>query len=96
MQISGIITALDIDIIGRETAKTITRIRQVSNDARLDIRDFEMADSRAEMDKFAKAAAKRLEELRALILKTSEHGIFSAIEVMHLSTQIDAILEELR
>ncbi len=96
MQLSGIVTALDIDIIGRETAKILAKIKQLSPEVRLDVRDWEMADSRIEMEQNAKAAVKRLEELRLNILKASEHGIFSAIDVIHLSAQIDAITEELR
>lgn len=96
IQLNGILTALDIDIIGRETGKTIARIKQLSGDVRLDIRDWEMADSRAEMDKYCRAANKRLDDLRAAVLKASEHGIFNAIDVIDLSAQIEGIQAELK
>jgi hypothetical protein len=96
MQIAGLITALDIDLIGRETGKTLNHLKLQANDMRLDIRDWEMADNRSEMDKHARAGLKRLEEIRADILKVSERGIFSAFDVIDLSAQIDAIVEELR
>lgn len=94
-QLSGILTALDIDIIGRETSKQIARIRQLAADARLDVRDWEMAENRAEMQRYAAEATGRLDALRAGILKVSEHGIFTPIDVMDLSSQIDSIAMEL-
>jgi hypothetical protein len=96
MQINGLLTALDIDLIGRETSKVIARIRILSNDARLDVRDWEMAQDRAAMEKNATEGMKRLAELRKLILKGSEHGIFSSIDVIDMSTQIDSIEADLQ
>lgn len=94
-EINGLIAALDIDILGKETAKNNVLIRQLVADARLDIRDCEMADSRVEMEKTAKIAIKRLDRLRAAILFGSEHGIFSAIDVAQLSARIDVIVADL-
>ncbi len=95
MQINGLITALDVDIIGRETGKTLNRIKLTSNDARLDVRDWEMADNKSEMDTHARSGLKRYEALRADILKASESGVFGSIDVIDLSAQIDTIQAEL-
>lgn len=95
MQINGLITALDIDLIGRETGRQLNRIKLLSNDARLDIRDWEMADSRAEMDKHARAGLKRLDQLRDAIVKVSESGVFGSIDVIDMSAQIEGISTEL-
>lgn len=95
MQISGLLAALDIDIIGKQTAKVVTQVKQAGGDLRLDIRDWEMADSRVEMQNNAAVAQKRLVELRRHILKASENGIFSAIDVIDLSAQLDAIEADL-
>lgn len=95
-QLSGLLTALDIDIIGRETGKTIHRVKQLSNDARLDVRDWEMADTRTDMDKHARNAVKRLDQLRAGILKLSENGIFNSIDVIDMSAQVDGIQADLK
>lgn len=94
-ELNAILSALDIDLIGKETAKDIDAIRRLTADARLDIRDHELADSRADMEKYARAATKRLDALRVQILKASEHGIFGAIDVAQLSTQLDAIVADL-
>jgi hypothetical protein len=94
-ELQGKLAALDIDIIGKETAKSIAAIRRLSADARLDVRDYEMAENRAEMLENAATARKRLDELRAQILKASEHGIFSAIDVAQLSTELDVIVADM-
>ncbi|HEX8227253.1 MAG TPA: hypothetical protein VF572_05290 [Candidatus Saccharimonadales bacterium] len=93
--LNGLLMALDTDIIGKETAKAISAIKRTSADARLDIRDYEMADSRTEMQRHARTAVKRLEELRRHILKASESGIFGAVDVAVLSAEVDEIAARL-
>ena len=88
--------ALDVDIIGPGTAKTIKLCKVALVDAKLDIRDFESADSRAEMLDMAKVAQSRLDEVRRYMLAISEHGIFSAIDVAQLSVQLDKIAGHLK
>jgi hypothetical protein len=95
-EVGGMLAALDIDILGRETAKNNVLIKQLLTDARLDIRDYETADSAADMRSNAQVACKRLEKLRVALLLASEHGIFSAIDIARLSTTIDVIVEDLR
>lgn len=95
-QISAILTALDIDLIGRETGKIIAQIKLLAADVRLDVRDFEMAENRVEMEQNASSATRRIDELRALILKASEHGIFGAVDVAQISAHLDEIAAELQ
>lgn len=83
--------ALDIDLVGPQTGKLIRTCKRALTDARLDIRDFETADSRAEMQEMARVARHRLDEVRSLILAVSEHGVFSAIDVTQLSVGLDRI-----
>jgi hypothetical protein len=94
-QVASLLTALDIDLVGKETAKTINQIKRLAADVRLDVRDWEMSDTRAELEKNAQAVRKRFEELRRHILKASEHGIFGPVDVVDISSQIDAILARL-
>lgn len=90
-QIDGLITALDIDLIGRETGKTLVKIRQLSQEARLDVRDWEMSETRTEMNENSRMACQRMDDLRKHVLKASEHGIFSTVDVVHISAQLDTI-----
>lgn len=94
--ILGLLTALDVDIIGRETAKTIALIKLHIGDARLDIRDFEMADSRAELVTMGEEALRRVEILHRSILRASESGIFSAIDVIEMTTGLEQISRDIR
>jgi hypothetical protein len=92
----SLLAALDDDIIGRETRKAIEKIKLVSADARLDVRDWEFSDSREEMEQNAKTAVKRIDELRALILKASEYGIFGAVDVADITSRLDEVADSLR
>jgi hypothetical protein len=82
--------------LGRETKRTVATIRQLSRDVRLDVRDWEMAENRTEMTENAQAALERIEELRKQLLKGSEYGIFTTINIVDLSSQLDAIQADLR
>jgi hypothetical protein len=61
---------------------------------RLDIRDYESAETKAEQLRFGKTATERLRSVQQGILLASQYAIFSAIEVAQLSAQI-AQLQEL-
>lgn len=73
------------------TAQIIKDCKHNMVDAKLDIRDFEYAGSRAEMQEMSKIARSRLDKVRHDMLAASEHGIFSAIDVAHFSVQLDKI-----
>lgn len=60
------------------------------------INEYEMGDSREEQKASAANAHESLEKLRAAILKVSEHGHISAIDVADTSGQIDHIESVLR
>ena len=92
----SLLAALDDDIIGRETRKAIEKIKQVSAEARLDVRDWEYSDSREELGQNAKRAVKRIDELRALILQASEYGIFGAVDVADITARLEEVADSLR
>lgn len=92
----NILNALDTDTLDRSDQKIITALKLLMADARLDIRDYEMADSRAEMIKYSKSATKRLEQTREMILLASEHNIFGAIDVAQLTAELEQIAAEVR
>ncbi len=64
-------------------------------DARLDVRDYEYAETRAEQQQHAKAAKKRLEQVRQAVLLASEYNVFSAIDVAHTTATIEQITKHL-
>lgn len=89
--VSGTVSHIDIHDVPAAEQKTVTRLRQQLADARLDIRDYEVSDTRAEQLQHARHAASRLEHIRTGILKCSEFGIFGAADVAQLTAQIDHV-----
>lgn len=92
----SILNRLDTDLLGTTELKLVGTIKRLLADTRLDIRDWEMADSRSEMQKHARESLKRLEQVRQSILLASEYDVFSAIDIAELSAHFDHIASELR
>ncbi|MDB5181620.1 MAG: hypothetical protein JWP13_383 [Candidatus Saccharibacteria bacterium] len=95
-RVGVILSALDLDLLDRPQLRLVGTIKRLLADTRLDIRDWEMSDSRAEMQKNAAEALGRLDQVRASILLASEHDIFSTIDVAEISAQFDMFESELR
>ena len=90
-----IISALDVYSLGQKPAQHVAVIKRGVADARLDIRDYELAESRVEQLKLKNASIERTVILQREILSASEYNIFSAIDVAQLSALIDRIQERL-
>lgn len=95
MYVLNILSRLDIDTLERHEQKLVLAIRRQFTDTKLDVRDYEFAETRAEQTKLAKAAVKSLETVRANILAASEHNLFSAVDVAMLSAQLEVLVAEL-
>lgn len=65
-------------------------------DARLDIRDYELAETKAEQLRLGEDASKRLTSVQQGILAASQYNVFSAVEVAQLSAQIAQLQEQLQ
>jgi hypothetical protein len=88
-QIASVLAPLDIYAMPQVERKIVTELRRDIVDARLDIRDYELSETRDEQLTKAKIAQERLDQVREHILAASEVNIFSAIDV----AQITAIIE---
>ena len=75
--------------------KLLTEIKREIADARLEVRDFEFADTRAEQRREASKAKKRLWALREHIADPHMQSVFSAIDVALISAQIDTLIAAL-
>jgi DNA-binding FrmR family transcriptional regulator len=95
-QVGAILNRLDIDSIDRPALKLIGTIKHLLADTRLDIRDWEMSEHRAEMEANGTQAIERLEQARAAILLASEWNIFTAIEIAEISARFDVFIRELK
>jgi hypothetical protein len=94
-QISNILSPIDMHALPQATQKVMLPVRQQIIDARLDVRDYELADTRVEQQVLARTAKGRLETLQASILTASSHGIFGAADVAELSARIQQIISKL-
>lgn len=93
--IRRIIAPTDRSELGSRPKLLLDRIQHDVTDMRLDIRDYEMAETRGVQAKYAREATKRLEALRGYLVEASQYNIFSAIEIAHLSVYVDSIIEQL-
>lgn len=87
-----ILSRLDLDSECREVRELANVLKQQSTDARLDARDYDYAQTRAEQQQAAHECRERFAQLRQLIVKASEHGIFGAVDVAELSARIEHII----
>ena len=94
-EVGSVLSPIDVYELDRGLQKLIAAIKHELVDARLDIRDYELSETRAEQLEKAKAAQKRLEALRKNILTASEHDIFSAVDVAQLTAQLDFVAEHI-
>jgi len=78
----------------RQRTLVLTLKRAVA-DIRLDVRDYELAEKRPEQSLRHSAVSAKLQQLRNDIVSASQYGIFSALDVVQLSTWIDNLLEQL-
>lgn len=92
LQIGGILSAYDpADMPARER-DLVANLKHLLIDARLDARDYEYAQTRAEQLQVVKEAKKRLEQLQQSIVKASEYNIFSPVDVAVLSARVEQLI----
>ena len=90
-----ILSGVDVHDLGVQAGRAVTVLKHQVTDMRLDVRDYEQSETRAEQLQLRKAGHERLEEVRQSMLVASEHNLFSAIEIAQLSAHIDNITERL-
>lgn len=94
--VRGIISQLDVTGLPKEEKRIISSLKNELADAKLDIRDYEFSDTRAEQLRHSKQAIERLEKIRTGILAASEYNVFNAVDVAQFTAQLEQIIEEVR
>jgi hypothetical protein len=94
--INMILRKINMGKVSDREVRLLASLRQNLTDARIYAHDYELSEMREEQLGNAKRAKKYLEQVRQQILRASEHDIFGAVDVAHLSAQIDRTLGELR
>lgn len=70
-QLKSLLRSVDTDLLSQDERKAIANMRRLIVDARLDIRDYELSETREEQLKKMHAAKRRLAKLEATILAAS-------------------------
>ena len=85
--------AVDAEALGQAERRAVTKIEQACNEIRLDIRDYEYADTREEQLKWAKIARHNLHALNTLLLSLGE--VFGAADMAELGAYIETLRNSL-
>ena len=72
-------------------AADIRTVRREMTDARLDIRDYELAETRAEQMQLARACRKRLAAVRTHISALGTQRVLGGVDVAHLSARLEQL-----
>jgi Na+-translocating ferredoxin:NAD+ oxidoreductase RnfC subunit len=91
-RLNGSLSGMDIYALDKPIQKILDSLRRELVDARLDVRDYELSETRQEQLAKALEAKRRLDHIRKLILAASEHDLFGAVDVAQLSAQIEQII----
>jgi hypothetical protein len=94
-QISIILSSFDVGELPMQQRDLVTKLKHQLVDAKLDTRDYEYAETRAEQLEHAKAGKKRLRGLLQSILKASEYNLFGAVDVAQLSARIEQLISDM-
>lgn len=94
-QVRVILTRVDMDALPHAQRELILLIKRQASDAKLDLRDYGMAETKADQTRFAREAQKRLELLQKKIIAASEYNLFSAIDVAQLSANLQQVITDL-
>jgi predicted Holliday junction resolvase-like endonuclease len=94
-EVTIILSHAAIDELNYEVQKLAADIKRQLTDARLDVRDYEYADTRHEQLRYATEGKKRLQKVRQEVVKASENELFSAVDVAQITARIEAAIEQL-
>lgn len=94
-QIGVILSVQDIDNLSHAERTLVTGLKHQVIDARLEVRDYEYADTRLTQLKHATSSRKLLASLTESIIKASELSLFGAVDVAHLTAQIEGVTDAL-
>lgn len=94
--ITGLLAPIDIFDLPANLRATVQHLKRDLVDARLDVRDYELSETRPQQLDNARDATKRLHQVNRYILTASEANLFGPADVALLSAQIEQIITNLR
>lgn len=87
--LKALLRRVDTDLLEADEKKAVHGLRQLIVDTRLDIRDYELSETREEQIKKMHAAKRRIGKLEANIVAASV--VFGPADVAQLSAQLEQI-----
>ncbi|MDB5183311.1 MAG: hypothetical protein JWO47_1095 [Candidatus Saccharibacteria bacterium] len=89
LQIKSVVQPLDMDELTEVTRKAVRSLKQLVVDAKLDARDYEFSDTRADQVRNAVAAKNRIKLIEVIILNAPD--VFSAVDTAHITAKLEQI-----
>jgi len=89
-QLKALLRTVDMDTLTPDEKKVFASLKRLGGDARIDIRDYELSETREEQLAKAKDAKHRLAKLKSGIIAASM--VFGAADVAQLDAQLDQIM----
>ena len=90
--ITSLLMRFDIDALPATERELLKRLKRLTIDMRLDIRDYGMADNKAEQERLGGEARQRLKQFEQTIVKAGELNLLGAVDVAHLSAQTQQLI----
>jgi len=88
-QLKTLLRSVDIEALNTTEKKMVSSLRRLAIDVRLDIRDYELSETREEQVKYAVSAKRRLKRLQDSILSLG--SIFGAADTAQLTAHMEQI-----
>lgn len=90
-----LLNGIDLPTLDSKEQRLISELKNTLIDARLDIQDYELAETREFQLGNAKEALVRLKKVQTII-SSNVLNVFGAVDVAHLVAQIEQIKAKLR
>ncbi len=90
-RVKGILRGVDVESLSRTDQATVRKLRLACNEVKLDVRDYEYAQTRSEQEKWIRHAQHNIQAFETLLLMLGD--IFGPADIAELSAQL-AMLKE--
>lgn len=89
-----LLSQLDLQLLSTPEQQKVARLKNNLIDARLEIQDYELAETRENQLRNVAASKKYLQKIRVVV--SSNHlNVFGAVDVAHLGAKIEQIADRL-
>lgn len=93
--VTRLLAQLDIALLTLAEQRKVSELKHSLIDARLEIQDYELAETREDQLRNAKDSKKYLHTAQTIVSSNTIH-VFGAVDVAHIVAQIGQIIDRLR